>query len=254
VKRFYLGAHHADWLNKADVPLFISATTLKKCKTLPRASAPWALDSGGFTELSLHGAYRSSAREYASTVRTWQHEIGKMDFAAPQDWMCEVEVLERTGLSVPEHQARTTRNYIELVSAAPDVPWMPVLQGWTHRDYWQHVDAYYAAGVDLAALPRVGVGTVCKRQKTMHAALLLSLLSSDGFKLHGFGFKLTGLRAAADYVESADSMAWSYGARYQPPIPGHTHKSCSNCLEYALEWRASVADLQREGSSHGNAQ
>lgn len=244
MNRFYLGAHHADWLSKAGVPLFVSATTLRKVKTLPRASAPWALDSGGFSELSLHGTWTTTSKLYAKEVRTWQHAIGKLDFAAPQDWMCEASVLERTGLSVDEHQRRTIQNYRELVQAAPDVPWMPVLQGWTHGDYQRHVDAYYAAGIDLAALPRVGVGTVCRRQSTMSAALLLSLLASDGLNLHGFGLKLTGLKFAAPHITSADSMAWSYNARRNPALPGHTHKSCSNCLEYALEWRSSVADLQ----------
>jgi hypothetical protein len=37
-----------------------------------------------------------------------------------------------------------------------------------------------------------------------------------------------------------DSMAWSLGARFNPPLRGHTHKNCANCLEYALRWRAKV--------------
>ncbi len=38
------------------------------------------------------------------------------------------------------------------------------------------------------------------------------------------------------YLESADSMAWSFSARRAPPLPGHSHKDCANCLEYALRW------------------
>jgi len=39
---------------------------------------------------------------------------------------------------------------------------------------------------------------------------------------------------------SADSMAWSLQARLLPPTPGHTHKSCANCLEFALDWRSDL--------------
>ncbi len=35
-------------------------------------------------------------------------------------------------------------------------------------------------------------------------------------------------------------MAWSYGARYVPALPGHTHKHCGNCLEYAENWHEKI--------------
>jgi hypothetical protein len=31
-------------------------------------------------------------------------------------------------------------------------------------------------------------------------------------------------------------------ARRNPPYPGHTHGSCSNCPEYAADWRADLLD------------
>lgn len=34
-----------------------------------------------------------------------------------------------------------------------------------------------------------------------------------------------------------DSLAWSFSARYDRPMLGHTHKTCANCLPYALRWR-----------------
>lgn len=50
--KFYLGAHHPGWLAHAGVPLFVSYARLGPMKRLPRAAAPWALDSRGFSELS----------------------------------------------------------------------------------------------------------------------------------------------------------------------------------------------------------
>lgn len=62
----------------------------------------------------------------------------------------------------------------------------------------------------------------------------------SGLRLHGFGFKSTGLAKVGGLLASADSMAWSYAARRSAPMPGHTHQSCANCLEYALRWRSSL--------------
>ncbi|WP_442712727.1 deazapurine DNA modification protein DpdA family protein, partial [Streptomyces sampsonii] len=33
---------------------------------------------------------------------------------------------------------------------------------------------------------------------------------------------------------------WSSHARRRPPLPGHTHKNCANCIDYALAWRQRV--------------
>jgi len=250
VTTFYLGAHHPDWLARSSVPLFVSRSSLAGRRSLPRAIAPWALDSGGFTELSTHGRWRSTAREYAADVRRFRDEIGMLDWAAPQDWMCErkpVDMLAKTGLTLEEHQRRTLDNYLELRAMAPDLPIIPVLQGWGLGDYWRHFEAYAAAGVDLASLPLVGVGTVCRRQNTAVAGIVLSMLASEGLRLHGFGLKLQGLRLSASHLASADSMAWSFNARRNPPLPGHAHKSCSNCLEYALMWREDAVNAVERG-------
>src|ERR1700728_2833528 len=54
---FYLGAHQPHWLWRAGVPLFVSHRQLARKRQLRPALARWALDSGGFTELSMHGAW-----------------------------------------------------------------------------------------------------------------------------------------------------------------------------------------------------
>ncbi len=139
---FYLGTHHAHWLEQTDVPLFLSRRTLAGRKSLPRAMGPWALDSGGFTELSMHGRWTLSAKDYAKEVRRYADQIGGLQWAAIQDWMCEPAIRDKTGLSVDEHQRRTIQSFIELKSIAPELPWVPVLQGWTMGDYMDHIDRY----------------------------------------------------------------------------------------------------------------
>lgn len=237
---FYLGAHHPSWLGTLDVPLFVSRRSLTRRRSLPRARGAWALDSGGFTELSLRGGWELGARGYAAEVRRYRDEVGGLTFAAPQDWMCEEAVLKKTGLSIPEHQRRTVANFVELRSIAPDLPIIPVLQGWTRGCYLDCVDLYAQAGVDLWKEPLVGVGTTCRRQNSFNMTFLLRDLAEDGLRLHAFGFKKTGLRACANALASADSLAWSANARKNPPIRGHAHKSCANCPEWALEWRGEL--------------
>ena len=234
---FYLGTHKPNWLGRTDIPLFISRRALQPYKTLPRARGPWALDSGAFTEISTFGCWTITPETYVSQVRLFEREIGNLRFAAPMDWMCEPFILEKTGKSLREHQELTTANYLRLLEIDPELPWIPVLQGWRESDYCRHRDLYDQRGVDLSRASLVGLGSVCRRQNTTMAEGLIRRLSADGIRLHGFGFKLGGLRRAARYLSSSDSMAWSFDARRTKPLPGCRHKSCANCMIYALWWR-----------------
>lgn len=248
--KFWLGTHRTDWLAKTDVPLFISRIRLQRRKrALPRALGPWALDSGGFSELDQTGRWSITPREYVALVRRYRDEIGNLQWAAIMDWMCEPRVREKTQKSVEEHQQLTIDNYKELLNLAPELPWVPVLQGWGFGDYWRHVDAYERAGFNLKSLPLVGVGSVCRRQSAISGPLIVSTISdTTGIKLHGFGFKLTGLDLVSDKLTSADSMAWSFAARKRPPLPGCTHQACNNCLKWALKWRSQVLPMENQPS------
>lgn len=247
MKTFYLGVHHPNWLASAGVPLFVSHRRLKDYKTLPRAVEHWALDSGGFSEISLLGKWETTPKDYVTAVRRYDNEIGHLGWAAPQDWMCEPDMLTKTGLTVAEHQSRTVHNFIELQNRwGDDSPFMPVLQGWTADDYLRCMDLYNTKGIDLEAFPMVGVGSVCRRQATGEIGMIFStVLKHQDLLIHGFGVKLRGLQEYGHLLNSADSMAWSYDARRTTPLDGCTsHKSCSNCLKYAMQWRLKVDGMQ----------
>ena len=236
---FYLGAHQPHWLQIAGFPLFVSHRQLARRRgPLRPAACRWALDSGGFTELSLHGRWITCAADYVEAVARYAAQAGQLDFAAPQDWMCEPHILARTGLSVREHQDRTVASYLELRALAPHLPFIPVVQGWQLADYLACVDLYRSAGVDLTREPLTGLGSVCRRQSTGQIAVIVTTLASLGLRLHGFGIKTTGLHLYGHLLASADSMAWSYAARRAPALPGCTgHRNCANCLAYAASWR-----------------
>ncbi|MFJ2745272.1 hypothetical protein ACIO3O_37070 [Streptomyces sp. NPDC087440] len=238
----YLGAHQPSWLARPEfaeqgIPLCVSHTRLSGRSSLPRATTSWMLDSGGFTELSRHGRWTVSPYAYAKAARRYHDEIGELDMCAVQDWMCEDEILRQTGLTVYDHQIRTIASYINLLCLDDELPWLPVLQGFTLDDYLRCVDLYDRAGIDLTLETVVGIGSVCRRQSTKEAVRIIETLSSMGIRLHGFGFKVTGLRAVAHLLYSSDSLAWSFNATHRQPLPGCAHASCSNCPRYAIGWR-----------------
>jgi len=233
---FYLGAPEPSWLAAAGVPLFVSRTRLDALhrKTFPKAKAPWALDSGGFKELEQHGRWTVEPKDYVREVRILAEKVGKLQWAAVQDWMVEPPIIYGgptdpgsvavgTGLSVEEHQLRTIESYCKLRElGGRDMAhlWAPVLQGWCVEDYVEHANLWETWGrVNLREVPVVGVGSVCRRQGTEMASALFRILTEqfglDG-RLHAFGSKTLGLQleARAGKVAEPDLYAtWGVEAR-----------------------------------------
>lgn len=254
--RFFLGCPEPVWLERTDVPLFVSDHRLSR-RRLPRALGEWAQDSGGFTILQRRGTWTVSPAEYAARVRHYRDRVGRLLWAAPQDWMCEPAIIHGgtfgplhfvgTHLSVLEHQRRTVANLCELRRIAPDLPWVPVLQGYSLADYLRCITMYADAGIDLRREPLVGLGSVCRREASSEICDIVTAVREHGLsRLHGFGVKRGGLEKYGHLLTSADSQAWSYRARRERiRMPGHRHRNCASCLTYALTWRADML-----GESH----
>lgn len=237
----------------AGVPLFLSHVLLSKYRKIPKSVTTWGLDSGGFTQLGRHldGWSRGCEEPYVEAVARYM-TAGGLEWVSPQDWMCEPQMLRDR--SIAEHQERTVANYLRLTELAPEFPWAAVVQGFGVDDYHRCVDLYASAGVDLATHPRVGIGSVCRRQHTDEIVQVVSSVVSRGIALHGFGVKMQGLQKMTGLLASADSMSWSIDARRTPVLmPGHSHGAktlnCSNCPTYALAWRARLLDLLHSSES-----
>lgn len=181
------------------------------------------IDSGAFTELFRHGAYREGVEPYAAQLyRLHTEGVAEIVAAVAQDYMCEPFIVAKTGLSVLEHQHLTIERYDALTAElgrlfGGDVPFhvMPVIQGFEPGDYARHIRMY---GDRLKPEMWVGVGSVCKRNSTPGdvAAVLgtIAALRPD-LRLHGFGLKRTAILdgTVRSLIYSADSMAWSFHAR-----------------------------------------
>lgn len=228
--RFYIGLHQP-----SDAKHFTRA-----CISVNRLlfrqkpiGARVLLDSGAFTMIAAHGGYPEPVSVYAGQIRRLSNGIIDMDAAVAQDYMCEPFMVERTGLTVAEHQRLTIERYDALIAEGLDVPILPVLQGYDPADYARHVEVY---GNRLGFGAWVGVGSVCKRNGSPGDVLnVLATIKTarPDLRLHGFGVKTTsllhgGVRAL---LGTADSMAWSYAARRQGRSPN--------------DWREAMAFAER---------
>lgn len=180
----------------------------------------WILDSGAFTEVARFGGYRSAVEEYAKAIARWS-VCGNLLIAVAQDWMCEPFVIQKTGLSISEHQRLTIERYDQLLSCTESPPdaIMPVLQGYKISDYLDHLLSY---GDRLKHGQWIGVGSVCRRNgkpdEVREILRTIKLLRPD-LRLHGFGLKLLAVQNpdVKSLLYSCDSMAWSVPRKFGDP-------------------------------------
>lgn len=192
---------------------FISVNRVRGRKK-PVPSSDWIMDSGAFREIELFGRYRHGPEEYAAEVNRLAAINPGLKVAVAQDYMCEPFMLEKTGLTVEDHQRLTIERYDALLPLV-NIEVMPVLQGYSLQSYLDHIDQY---GERLKPGMYVGVGSVCKRNgdvRQIEAILGAIKRKRPDLRLHGFGLKTTALSSGVvrDCLYSADSMAWSFAAR-----------------------------------------
>jgi hypothetical protein len=239
---FFVGIHQPSDAHRF-AHCMISINRLLRLRAKPTIRR-WLMDSGAYTTIDKHGGYPRPPEEHAE--RIWEYRgLGILMAAVSQDYMCEPHMLERTGLTIADHQRLTIERYDRIkahlhhlesrrLPGTPGAPYlMPVLQGYAPADYVHHIRQY---GERLPRGAFVGVGSVCKRNSTPAAvlAVLLAIKAErPDLRLHGFGLKITALEIPeiAELLESSDSMAWSH----------HARKNGRN----ANNWREAAAYVQK---------
>ncbi|HTX48150.1 MAG TPA: hypothetical protein VME40_02055 [Caulobacteraceae bacterium] len=220
--RFYVGVHHPRlvWpLTLRGFRVCVSANVLRArvCDApFLGCDAPWLLDSGAFTQVALRGGFDQSPRAYAAMIRCYART--GLIAASTQDYMCERVALRATGLTLARHQALTIDRFDAIRDAGTGgVHLLAVPQGRSPDDYRRHLEAY---GGRIGRGAWVGVGSLCKRQgdPAVIAGILDAILHDrPDLRLHGFGCKRTSLLdpEVRRRLATADSMAWSYAARFE---------------------------------------
>jgi hypothetical protein len=249
----YLGAPDPQWIDVSDRPLMLSHNRLRRIKhafNLPIAdTAPWILDSGAYDVVTRHGGYPDDPQTYVRAVRTYDIQIRNLQWASSQDYPCEPEALAKTGLTVLDHQVLSVQSYEDLClwwqRLAPHrpCPFRLVVQGDTVESYVRCWEMFGDRGVDLAAADIVGVGSICRREKTDLPEIIdivTALRERTTARLHGFGVHAE----AIGLFDDVDSMSWSKAARARRakhPRCTAFHRVCSSCLVYAEDWHDRVA-------------
>lgn len=275
MKTLYLGMGDPSWTARAEfegIPRCVSANQLDEYKTLPESNGATFIDSGAFTILKKYGRWLITPEQFVAKTRRQVEALGRDKVVAigPMDRMCEPIVIyggrskdgtfagTRQFLGLPdatfddcvlEHQRQTVANFQELERLAPDLPIIPVIQGYTLTQYLRCVAMYLAAGIDLTTYPLVGIGSVCRRQGTKEAKQIISALHALGIRIHGFGVSAEGVKTYGGLLLSADSQAWCYGARRRGGLCIHQVprkdgrgfiKWETNCPVWALAWYHAV--------------
>ena len=226
---FFVGMHQPCDAGKVR-GAFVSVHRLKGRKSAFPARR-WIMDSGAFRTIELNGGYPDPVEAYAAEIRRFAR-CGTLLAAVGQDYMCEPFMLAKTGLTVADHQRLTIERYDALLACdVSGVRIMPVLQGYAPADYASHVRQY---GDRLGPRAWVGVGSVCKRNSSpgaIEGVLLAIKRERPDLRLHGFGVKKTSLgsQLVRDLLFSADSMAWSFAARYE----GRNRNDPAEAVRYA---------------------
>lgn len=245
-ERFFVGVDaHMIGLK---APIMVSDLRLRTRKTLRQAADAVMIDSGSFT-IHDRGQSFDPAAQYVDRIRRYQAEIGGVISVSTYGRMCEPPILAKTGSTVDRNLHLTVESYLELTQLAPDVPWLPEIQGWQEADYHRCIEIYASNGVDLASLPAVGVGSICRRQSTIEAQRIVAGITIRGIKVHGFGVKTTGLLKRHMNFHSADSFAWSFGARKRLGLCPHgAVKWETNCPHRAMDWREDILNRLADDS------
>ncbi len=245
VPLLWIGAQEPSWVWQEDAAgrfMLSGARAMERHgnRPWPQATVPVMWDSGAYIHLKKHGRWTWPAHDYAVYTARACRGLGRIEHAAPQDWMCETDILLKThahelrtgskaeadawllarrSAAVEEHQRRTVVSFVFLRATCPKVPFMPVLQGYYPREYLACAQLYRDLGVRLEEYPLVGVGTICRRPKAVEIRDTLGAVS-DGLgldvDLHAFGVKSDAAFNAAlesGALSSTDSMAWSSRAR-----------------------------------------
>lgn len=250
--RFYTGTNKPNWLYDRTNrhPLFVSIRSINRVKKLRPALTDWCCDSGGFTELTMYDKWVTTPRQYIDHLYR-ANDMGRLVWASPQDWMCEPHMISKTGLSVEKHQHLTCENFLELKDIAPDLPIIPVLQGWEPVDYYKHYAMYADYGIDLANEQTVGMGSFCRRANVSGVRELVIDMKNAGLKMHGFGLKKDGIKLFGSHLQSSDSMAWSLTGRIAGRqginLCGRQHRArgCGDCHDWAMMWSDGVANTRQ---------
>lgn len=193
-----------------------------------------SVDCGGFTAARRWGAYPWEPAQYAEFVGAVSRDV-PLAFCACMDYACERGVNREHYQTNIDRIEATIANEADCKASAPDLPWLPVLQGDTLEER-----AYdLSRRRELGMLPDgyAGIGSVCGRgAKAARNVVRFYDGHLSGVKFHGFGMHIGALDddVVMGALKSWDSYSWTWarGAR-SLRAPEYLKRDDENYASYA---------------------
>jgi hypothetical protein len=164
------------------------------------------LDSGGFSLARENSEYPFSRTDYARVADRCQ-----ADLVATRDLPCEPQVDRTAHATNRDRIAWSVTEATTQFRERPDLPWVPVIQGYVVGEYLECVDLLESAKL---VRPFMAIGSLCARRRVDRAWSVIQAVRRrlPDVRLHGFGIDLRfvrdrRIRAA---LWSADTAAWKF--------------------------------------------
>jgi hypothetical protein len=220
VERFY---YVPDWQSGLHIPaenVLISAATLwhktrKKFTNpnfLPRTTKRIFIDSGGFTFLTKWEKYPFTIDEFIDFLGILQ-EKQPIEQVAILDYPCEPDVNRSEYKTNFDRIRATVENAVVCFDKAPEINWIPVIQGYYLHEYLDCLSLYEERGIKSE---KWAIGSVCQRRDIAGPRKIITRLKKtmSNKKLHAFGISIRLLKDLQIWnsLFSSDSASWQlYG-------------------------------------------
>lgn len=250
---FFIGLYSKKQISETPGNFMCSYKTVRNFKEKINTNKQWIMDSGAFSEISINGKYTYTVTDYLNIIYKQEPT-----YFITMDYMCEPFILNKTNKSVIEHQQLTCENSIKIKNSySGKSKFIGSIQGYTKDEYISHIDMLKTQGLIEEYM---AVGSICRRKNVKEIFDILKNIKKNlpsWVKIHGLGVKKTLLSKyeTYDYLNSCDSMAWSFSGRYVKTKVNNkctltnvecihlTHKNCANCENYMKNWYNEIQDL-----------
>jgi hypothetical protein len=169
------------------------------------------IDSGGFTAAKRWGRYPWTPAQYADWIAEESRDV-QLDFCATMDYACEKTVNRSILTTNKERIEESIQNELACRQVAPDLPWLPVLQGDNLAE--REFDLSLRRRLGLIPATFAGLGSICGRG-VVGARQVIKFYRHQlpGVKYHAFGLHVQALDDDEVFmaVRSWDSYSWNWG-------------------------------------------
>ena len=189
---------------------------------IPDSTKRLFLDSGGYSFFTRWGEYPFSVEEYTTFANMVQDDYPLTEVAI-LDYPCEPNTNRSLLQSNKERIDKTIQNTLECIDYDPNLPWVPVIQGYTLQEYLYCLEEYEKHNLPYDDFDLWAIGSLCARKKVGGLRTIITNISQRvNMPIHTFGMTITFLRDPQIFfaIHSSDSGAWSYNGRHYEKL-GH---------------------------------